>query len=310
NLAGENRLYHNRGDGTFEDVAPRLGVTGPRASFPAWFWDYDNDGNLDIYVSAYAATISEIAASHLGVKHDTELARLYRGDGRGGFRDVAREQGLTQPNAPMGANFGDLDGDGWLDFYLGTGYPDYEALDPNVMYRNRGGTGFSDVTMAGGFGHLQKGHAIVFADLDNDGDEDVFAQLGGVFPGDAYGDALFLNPGFDRRFLTVKLVGVQSNRSAIGARIRVDVIEDGRPRTIWRDVNSGGSYGANPLRLTIGIGGATTIDRLSVSWPASDRTQVFRDVPLDSFVEIAEDSAELRVLPIVSTPFSTEPPRL
>jgi hypothetical protein len=315
NLGSENRLYRNRGDGTFEDVAPRLGVTGPRASFPCWFWDYDNDGDRDLYVALFDGSsdaLANVAASYLGAKMKKGYAPcLYRNDG-GRFAEVAAEQGIDRVNLTMGANFGDVDGDGWLDFYLGTGYPDYEALDPNVMYRNRGGTGFSDVTVAGGFGHLQKGHAIVFADLDNDGDEDVFAQLGGAFPGDAYGDALFLNPGFDRRFLTVKLVGVRSNRSAIGARIRVDVVEQGRARTIWRDVSSGGSFGANPLRQTIGLGSAASIERLSIFWPATDRTQEFRDVPLDSFVEIEEDSDELRVLPIVGTPFSPSPgaPRL
>ena len=97
---------------------------------------------------------------------------------------VAKDQKLTQLTLPMGTNFGDLDNDGFLDFYIGIGYPDYEALMPNVMYRKQGGTGFSDVTSAGGFGHLQKGHAIAFADLDHDGDQDVFEQIGGFQPGD------------------------------------------------------------------------------------------------------------------------------
>ena len=72
----------------------------------------------------------------------------------------------------MGSNFGDLDNDGYLDFYLGTGYPDYRSIMPNVMYRNQSGKRFADVSMAGGFSHLQKGHGVVFADLDNDGDQD------------------------------------------------------------------------------------------------------------------------------------------
>ena len=127
----------------------------------------------------------------------------------------------------MGANFGDLDNDGWLDFYLGTGYPDYEGLIPNVMYRNRGGTGFADVTTAGGFGHLQKGHGVSFADLDNDGDQDVFEQMGGAYPGDGFADVLFENPGFGNHWIAVKLVGARSNRSAIGARIRVEIVERG-----------------------------------------------------------------------------------
>ena len=112
------------------------------------------------------------------------LPHLYRGDGQGAFKEVAQQHNLVQPNAPMGSNFGDLDNDGYLDFYLGTGYPDYKNLMPSVMYRNRQGIDFVDVTYAGGFGHLQKGHAVVFADLDNDGDQDIFEQMGGAFPGD------------------------------------------------------------------------------------------------------------------------------
>jgi hypothetical protein len=131
---------------------------------------------------------------------------------------------------------------------------------PNVMYRNQRGKGFANVTTSGGFGHLQKGHGVVFADLDNDGDQDVFEQMGGAFPGDAFGDVLFQNPGFGHHWLKLKLIGVQSNRSAIGARIRIEITEAGQKRSIYRHVNSGGSFGANPLRQEIGLGKAKTID--------------------------------------------------
>lgn len=94
-------------------------------------------------------------------------------------------------------------------------------LMPNVMYHNQGGTRFSDITFSGGFGHLQKGHGIAFADLDNDGDQDVYAQMGGAFPGDRFNDALFENPGSGNHWIAVRLVGTRSNRSAIGAQIQL-----------------------------------------------------------------------------------------
>ena len=290
NLDGENRLYQNHRDGTFTDVAPALGVTGPIRSFPTWFWDFNNDGRLDIYVAAYNALIEDLAASYLGLDNDAEIARLYEGDGRGGFRDVARERNLARPSAPMGANFGDLDGDGFLDFYLGTGYPPYFALMPNLMYRNRGGEGFADVTTAGGFGHLQKGHAILFADLDRDGDQEVFAQMGGALEGDRFHDALYRNPGFGNRWLTVELTGVRSNRSGIGARIRVQVLEGGSSRSIYKHVNSGGSFGANPLEQTIGLGRAERIELVEIYWPTSDLTQTFSDVPMERSIHVKEGS--------------------
>ena len=131
----------------------------------------------------------------------------------------------------MGVNFGDLDNDGFLDFYLGTGDTFFETVVPNIMYRNNGGRDFTDVTFSGGFGHLQKGHGIAFGDLDRDGDQDIFAQSGGAYVGDAFSNSLFENPGHGNRWISVRLVGVGSNRAAIGARIRVELVtEAGAPR--------------------------------------------------------------------------------
>ena len=280
-------------------MAEKAGCTGPVTSFPVWFWDFDNDGVLDLYVSSYEwrrGNLAAVVASRLGIPIGFELASLYRGNGRGEFEDVAKAQNLTQLTLPMGVNFGDLDNDGYLDFYLGTGYPEYEALMPNVMYRNRGGTGFSDITTAGGFGQLQKGHGVVFADLDNDGDQDVFEQLGGFFPGDKYFNALYENPGFENRWISIKLVGVRSNRSAIGARIHLTVMDGDRERSIYKHVNSGGSFGANPLRQSIGLGKAEKIELLEIYWPTTDETQTFRDVPVNQFIEITEGSDQYKKL--------------
>ncbi len=290
NYAGLNHLYRNDGDGTFTDVAQRLGVTRPWVSFPTWFWDFDNDGALDLFVASYTGRVWHVAAHYLGRHTDHELSRLYRGDGRGGFQDVTTEQGLALPILAMGCNFGDLDNDGYLDFYLGTGDPDLASLMPNLMFRNRGGTGFANVTMAGGFGHLQKGHGVAFADLDNDGDSDVFQQMGGAYRGDEAVNALYENPGFGTHWIRVKLVGVQSNRAAIGARIHVEVVDEGgERRSIYRHVTSGSSFGANPLAQTVGLGKARAISLLEVFWPTTGRTQEFHDVPFDQGIEIVEN---------------------
>ena len=310
NLESDNRLFRNEGDGTFLDVAGELGVAGPQASFPAWFWDFDNDGNLDLFVSSYEwrrGNLAAVVSSYLGLPVEFDRLHLYRGDGNGGFEERAASQNLTRISLPMGANFGDLDNDGFLDFYLGTGYPDYEALMPNVMYRNCGGRGFSDVTTAGGFGHLQKGHGVAFADIDNDGDQDVFQQLGGFLLGDKFYDALFENPGFGNHWMTVRLVGVQSNRSAISARIRIVISEAGQTRSIYKRVNSGGSFGANPLQQSIGLGSASRIDELEIYWPTSKIKQVFRDVGVDQIIEITEGVDHIRRLNLEVTRFQVPP---
>ena len=295
NFGEDNRLYHNNGDGTFTDVAARLGVTGPKMSFPAWFWDFDNDGVLDLFVASFDAEIADVASSYLGLPFDAELSSLYRGVG-GRFENVTKQYNLVRPAAVMGANFGDLDNDGYLDVYLGTGRPSYEQLMPKLMYHNQGGKGFADVTTAGGFGHLQKGHGVAFGDLDNDGDQDVFEQMGGAQPGDGYRSVLYENPGFGNHWVTVRAVGVRSNRSGIGARIRADVIEGGVRRSIYRYVNSGGSFGANPLRQTIGLGKATRIEELEVFWPSTGLTQTFRQVPVDRTIQVVEGNGSYTTL--------------
>ncbi|TAJ16227.1 MAG: CRTAC1 family protein [Planctomycetota bacterium] len=300
NLGGFNRLYRNRGDGTFEDIATKLKVAGPIDSFAAWFWDYDNDGALDLYVTTYKQAdyyrLAPVVASVLGLPHDAESAALYRNDGKGGFENRASAAGLSPIALPMGANFGELDNDGYPDFYLGTGYPGYDGLVPNVMFRNRGGQTFEDVSAAGGFGNLQKGHGVLFADFDNDGDQDVFEEVGGAFPGDGFRNLLFSNPGFDGHWLRVTVRGVQSNRGGIGTRIKATIAERGAQRAIYRTVGTGGSFGANPLTQHLGLGDAKSLETLEVYWPKTNTTQTFRGVPLDAHVEITEGDPTWRLV--------------
>lgn len=296
NLHESNRLYRNNQDGTFTDIAKEAGVEKPVESFPAWFWDFDNDGSLDLFVAAYSATIADMALFHLGKPPKSEPSALFRGDGKGKFKNVTREFGLKRPDATMGANFGDIDNDGFLDFYLGTGYPDYASVMPSVMYRNKDGKGFADITTDGGFGHLQKGHAVAFADFDNDGDQDVFEQMGGAFPGDRFNDALYENPGLGNHWITVRLTGTKSNRSGVGARICAVVVEGDVARKFYRFVSSGGSFGASPIRQTVGLGKAERLERLEVYWPTSDTTQVFTDVEFDRHYEVVE--GQDRLVPI------------
>jgi len=289
NYAAANRLYRNNGDETFTDVAGDLGVQGPLNGFAAWFWDFDNDGILDIFASSYNMSVEDVAAPYFDLPVKGETACLYKGTVEGSFKNVAADMGLDAAIDPMGANFGDLDNDGFLDLYLGTGYPAYESLMPNVMYHNRAGKRFADVTFSGGFGHLQKGHGIAFADFRGTGENDVFIELGGAYPGDAFTNGYFLNPGFGNQSIRIKLRGSKSNRDGIGAKIQVDFTTDGKRQTVYRWVNSGGSFGANPLIAHIGVGKAERVHQIKITWPATGQDTILKDVPVDGkLIEVSE----------------------
>jgi tetratricopeptide (TPR) repeat protein len=289
NFGEENFLYHNNRDGTFTEVGKQLGVEKPLMSFPCWFFDYDNDGFLDLFVASFMPSVTEVVRGFLGLAPQAETMRLYHNTGKGTFVDVTKAVGLDRVVPTMGANFGDLDNDGYLDFYLGTGAPSYGALMPNFMFRNQAGKLFVDVTGSTGTGHLQKGHGVAFSDVNNDGSQDVLINLGGAAPGDKYNKALFANPGQGNNWLSLKLTGVKSNREAVGARIKAVVEEaPGKPVARYRVVTSGGSFGSSSFTQSIGLGKAAQVSELEIYWPASKTRQVFRNVAANQFIEIKE----------------------
>jgi tetratricopeptide (TPR) repeat protein len=289
NLNGEHYLFHNNHNLTFTEVARQAGIQNLWASFPTWFFDYDNDGWPDLFVASYYMSVDEVMRSALGQPCNAETLKLYKNLGNGTFRDVTKEVGLDRVFMPMGANFGDVDNDGFLDIYLGNGNPSYTSMTPHVLLRNQEGKLFVDITASSGTGELHKGHGVAFADIDNDGDEDILTLTGGAIPGDAHPFRLFENPGQGNDWLSVKLVGVKTNRSAIGARIKVTVQNEGRTtRDIYRTVTSGGSFGASPLQQHIGLGKSAKILNLEIWWPTSNTRQNFPSVAKNQFIEIKE----------------------
>jgi hypothetical protein len=293
NLGGENFLYHNNHDRTFTEVGKQAGVQAPWMSFATWFFDYDNDGFPDLFVTSYYMSPEEILRSQLGLPHNVETLKLYHNEGNGTFRDVTVEVGLDKVFDPMGSNFGDIDNDGFLDFYLGTGTPPYGDILPNVLFHNQGGKKFVDVTASSGTGELHKGHGVAFADLENNGQEDLIAETGGAVPGDRHAIRLYENPGNSNDWITLRLVGVKSNRAAIGARIKVTVENEGLgQRYIYRTVGSGGSFGASPLQQHIGLGKSASMVNLEIWWPATNTRQTFSNVGKNEFLEIKEFEKE------------------
>jgi len=289
NLGGTNFLYHNNRNGTFTELAAAAGVPGSGQGFATWFFDYDNDGWQDLFVTSYFTSVDETVRTYLRLPNNAGTLKLYRNLRDGSFQDVSRQVGLDKVYMPMGANFGDLDNDGFLDIYLGTGNPSYASLVPSVLLRNKAGTAFVDVTESSGTGEIHKGHGVAFADLDHDGDEEIIFEVGGATPGDAHALRLFENPGHGNDWITLKLVGAKSNRAAFGARITVTVENtDGARRTIHRTVGSGGSFGASPLQQHIGLGASARVVDVEVWWPTSNTRQRFAGVAKNQFLQITE----------------------
>ncbi|MCG8461941.1 MAG: CRTAC1 family protein [Holophagales bacterium] len=315
-LGQPNVLYRNLGVGgsgegeeigppRFEDVTAAAGVSEPINSFPTWFFDADNDGDLDLFVSgygpraassaqysweAYQNATGHVAADYLLLPTFGETPRLYLNRGDGTFTDATARTGLDRVLYTMGANFGDVDNDGFLDLYLATGETRLEALMPNRLFRNQGGRRFLDVTTSTHTGHIQKGHGVAFGDVDRDGDQDLYAVMGGAFEGDPYQNVLFENPGWaEHRWITLVLEGTTSSRDAQGAWVRVRLRTPEGPREVYRVVGSGGSFGASSLQLEIGLGNATAIEAVEVRWPAGE-VEGFEGLGLDAAFRLLEGS--------------------
>ena len=286
NFGQSNVLYRNNGDGTFTDVTPTTGMNIPVTdAFVTFFLDVDNDADLDIFISNSGSFQAFIAGQITGTApHDGDRQVLYRNNGDGTFTDVTRESGLYQAFGAMGANFGDIDSDGYLDIYLATGAPQMGRLERDALFHNNGDGTFTDATRALGLGNIGKGHGVTFGDVDTDGDVDIYVPVGGAFIGDQWHNLFYQNAGAGNNWLTLKLVGVKSNRDGIGAKVTLRVGN----RVIYREVSGGCGFGStNSLSLEIGLKAHTKVDTLEIAWP-SGQVDIHRNLSVNQKLVVTE----------------------
>jgi hypothetical protein len=280
-------LYHNEHNGTFTEVASETGVAfasngGVMAAMCISLGDYDNDGNLDLYISDF-----QLSSDH-----------VWHNDGKGFFDDASDAAGITLPTRNVlsfGGGFFDYDDDGSLDIFIANGhvYEEVEKVSPEVRYRqintlfhNEGNGKFAEATKLSGEGfqtpYAARGAA--FADFDNDGNMDVVVANNGDPP------LLLRNlGGAGNHFVNFKLVGGKSNRDAMGARVRLRA--GGMPQI--REIAGGGSYlSQSDLRAHFGLGKTKVADDVEVSWPSGQK-QTFKNVAADRFYVIQEGSDSL-----------------
>jgi enediyne biosynthesis protein E4 len=333
-MIGESDLlFHNRGDGTFEEVSKKAGVDDPNRYYGLGvIWgDYDNDGWPDLYVANDAGpnylyhnkhdgTFEEVGMlsgialggdgqeqGSMGVDwgdylHEGRLAMfvtnfteqpdtLYRNLGKDGFSDVSYPAKLGRPTYPYvgwGTAFFDMDNDGWLDIFVANGhvYPQVDSVPGGPAYRqplqlfrnNRDGT-FEDVSSVLSEIPPQSRRGAAFGDINNDGNIDVVLVNVGEPP------TLLLNLGGNSNHRVLfKLVGTTSNKMAIGARVTVKAGK----LVQFSEVRAGGSYiSQNDPRLHFGLGAEARMSEVEIKWP-SGKVEVLRDVPADFIYTIVE----------------------
>lgn len=252
-----NTLYRNLGNGSFADVTDESGARGYGTAYGVAWADYDNDLDPDLYVTTK------------GTRNF-----LFRNEGEGTFTDVTYEAGVEDPNQATGIAWGDYDNDGNIDLYV--------LADPgyNILYHNNGDGTFTDITYEAGAGDPQYSVSVGLAtgDYNDDGFLDLYiANVDSWY-------ILLTNDGNENHWLKLRLTGVTSNRSAIGARVELSTGEMHQMRVVGAGC---GFQSQNSLEVEFGLGAHETIDTISIYW-LSGLVSTLHDVAVDQILHIME----------------------
>jgi len=266
---GTTQVFLNDGDGTFTDVTSPVitdedGMGGAVA-------DYDNDGDLDWFVSSVWGTCcnkQESSSRALGISGN----RLYRNTGNGTFQNVTAPAGVANGGWGWGASFQDFNNDGFLDIFHTNGYggPQWVADSSRMYVSNANGT-FTESALALGLIDTKKGRGIACFDYDRDGDLDIFVSNNGQPP------SFWRNDGGNAfNWLDVKLIGDPPNTEAAGARVYCNALAGGG--TFLREIRVGNNYlSQDPTVAHFGLQGLTSANEVRVEWP-DGQVDIFNNV--------------------------------
>ncbi|MFQ5628738.1 MAG: FG-GAP-like repeat-containing protein, partial [bacterium] len=267
NGSGQNNaLYRNNRDGTFTKITDGSIVNDGGFSRGSSWGDSDNDGDLDVFVA----------------NENNELNFFYSNNGDGAFIKMTGNAIAVDAISSTGSAWADFDNDGDLDLFVAN--TDLEGIE-NFVYLNDGAGNFTRESLFDALGSDAVSNGASVADFDRDGDLDLFVANGSGLP-----DLFYANNGSNKNWIGIDLVGIQSNRSAIGAKIRLQTISGEQTFSQMREISaqtSGGYGGQNSLRAAFGLGAATEVSTLEIEWP-SGAVQRFNSVAANQFLTVTE----------------------
>ena len=291
-----SRLYLNVGDGMFENAAGTTDVLTDEFGMGSAIGDYDNDGDLDWFVSSIFGETDPSKVGNAGTGN-----RLYRNEAGMAFTDVTNDAGVREGGFGWGASFGDLDNDGDLDLYHVNGWIQDEREgdpvefndQPSVLFENLGDGSFDEVAEQVGAGDRGQGRGVILFDFDNDGDLDIFITnnheyvVDGTTPiRNPVAPALLRNDTLNgNHWLKVTLEGSPPlHRDGIGSRIYVTAGGVTQMRELHASTNF---VTQEPGRIAhFGVGAATIIDEVRVKW-VNGEINIMTNVPADQHISIS-----------------------
>jgi hypothetical protein len=283
-----SQLFWNDGDGTFTEGTEEAGVDTVRFAMGSSFGDYDDDGDLDWFVSSIMNP--ETSCQGRPCESPYNGNRLYRNDGDREFADVTDQEGVRNGHWGWGTAFADLENDGDLDL-LATNGQSFGDEDPSLLqfrdtsmrvWEHAGEQGYVLQTDQLGIEPGGNGKGLAVFDMEGDGDLDVFVANNGGPP------RLYRNDGGDGNAMRVRVQGVDSNRDGLGAIVTVRVGDHEQVREIGVSTHF---LGQSERVAHVGVGDAEVVDEVVVHFPATDRTVRRQDVPVDEVLTIVEPDA-------------------